>query len=129
MQFDDGRDESKPQPGAGIMPGRVKPHETLHDAPPLVREFVAAARAADAFENAAANERLQHGLKMPRRQAMPRGQSFCGDWMPGSLHRHVDDCSYGKNSFARKQRHGAGKTSLERNCLTAAVITYNYWAV
>jgi len=99
------------------------------DTTPVAGELVATVRTADAFEDAAANQRLQHGFKMPRRQAMPRGQRFCGDWMPGSLHRHVDDCSYGKDSFARKQRHGAGKTSLERNCLTAAIITYNYWAV
>ena len=39
------------------------------DAPALARELVAAARPADAFEDAVAHQRLQHRLEMARRQA------------------------------------------------------------
>lgn len=61
---------------------------------------------------------------MTWRQTMPRGESLCRNRMAAFLHGHVDDRSNGKNSFAGKQRHEAQETSLEENCSTAVVISY-----
>ena len=99
------------------------------DAPAVAGEFVAAARAANAFQDSAAHQRLQHGFKMPRRQAMARGESLCGDRLSMRLHRHVDDCGDGKNSFAGKQRHEGEKRRVRGIGSTSAVIYYNTCAV
>ena len=44
------------------------------DAAPLARQFVAAARAADALQDALADQGLQHRLQMARRQVVAVGQ-------------------------------------------------------
>ena len=93
-------------------------------APAVAREFVAAARAADAAKNAAADQRLQNRFKMPRRQAMARGKSFCGDRLPMLLHRDIDDRGNSENSFAGKQRHRKLETSRQAIDSPAVVIYY-----
>ncbi len=72
---------------------------------PLARQLVAAARAADAFEDAVADERLQHRLEMAWRQAVPGRQRLGGYRAAAALKRHVDHSSNRKDSFAREQRH------------------------
>ena len=78
-----------------------------HDA--LARELVAAARAADAFQNAVAHQRLQHRLEMARRQAMPGRERLGGNRTACGLQCHVDDGRNRKDTFAREQRHEGGK--------------------
>ncbi len=74
-------------------------------AAPLAREFVAAARAADALENAMTHQRLQHRLEMPRRKAVARRQGFGGDGPASRVERDVDDGGDRQNAFARQERH------------------------
>src|ERR1700692_3880618 len=69
------------------------------------RTLVAAARAADAFEDSFADQALQHGLQVSRRQVMARRERFCRDWTSWSLHRHIDDGCNCEESFAWEQRH------------------------
>jgi hypothetical protein len=80
-------------------------------APAVAGEFVAAARTADAAQNAATDQSLQNRFEMPRRQAMARGECFCGDWLSTLLHRDINDRGNSENSFARKQWHRALETS------------------
>jgi hypothetical protein len=47
------------------------------DPRPLASEFVTAAGSADAAQNPLADQRLQDGLKVARRQTMARRESFC----------------------------------------------------
>ena len=52
----------------GIFDGNGRAQDIVRGHPPRVaRKLVAAARSAHAAQNTAANERLQNGLKMPRR--------------------------------------------------------------
>jgi hypothetical protein len=72
---------------------------------PFPREFVAAARTADAFQNAFAHQRPQHRLKVARRQAVPRRQGFRCNRMSVRLQRDVDDRCNGEDSFSGEQWH------------------------
>ena len=76
----------------------------------LARQFVAAARAADAFEDAVVHQRLQHRLEMARRQLVAGGQGLGRDRPPSAVERDVDDGGDGQKAFAGQQRHvGAGR--------------------
>ena len=83
--------------------------------PAFARQRVAAARAADAFEDTVANQSLQHRLEMPRRQAMPLGQRLRRNRALARPQCHVDDGGNSQDSFAREQRHEAQPTSQEEN--------------
>jgi hypothetical protein len=49
------------------------------DAAALARQFIAAARAAQPFENIGANQRLKKRFEMPGRQSQPPGEGFGRD--------------------------------------------------
>jgi hypothetical protein len=91
----------------------------------VARQFVTAARSADAMQNSAANERLQHRLEMPWRQAVTRGKRFCGNRLSLRLHCHVNDGGDGEDCFAGKQRHGRIKRRCTRIGLLREVIYYD----
>ena len=75
------------------------------DPAPLARQFVAAARPADALEDAVAHQRLQHRLEMPWRQPVARRQRLSGNRPPARMERDVDDGGNGQNAFAGQKRH------------------------
>ena len=67
--------------------------------PTVAGKFIAAARTADATQNAATDQRLQNRFEMPWRQAVARGERFCGDRLPTLLHRDIDDRGDSENSL------------------------------
>ena len=67
-----------------------------------LRQFVAAARSADALQNALADQRLQHRLEMPRRQMMTSGQCLSGNRTAPRIERDVDDGCDREDAFARQ---------------------------
>ena len=78
----------------------------------FAREFVAAVRPANAFQNAIAHKRLQHRFEMARRKLMTRGKRL-GRHRPASrIDGHVDHSGNGKNAFARNQRHYRHQSQL-----------------
>jgi hypothetical protein len=98
---------SEPRCGFSLpstVPGRAQDIIGRHP-PALAGECITAARAADAAQDAVADQRLQHGFEMPRRQAMPRRKLFRGNRMRVRLQCHVDDGSNCQDTFAREQRH------------------------
>jgi hypothetical protein len=84
--------------------------------PSIACKLVAAARAADALQYSVAHQRLQHGFKMPRWQAVARGECFCGNRVALRLYCHVDNCSNREDSFAGEQRH-AGENVASRKII------------
>ena len=63
--------------------------------PALASELVAAMWATNAFQNPATHQRLQNRFKMPRRQAVMRGERFCRNRLAMVLQcdiNHRGDC-------------------------------------
>src|SRR5262249_62191966 len=75
------------------------------DAPPLAPELVAAARTADALEDAGAHQRLQDRLEMARRKRIARRKSLGRYRTPLRVDGDVEDSRNGEEAFARQQRH------------------------
>jgi hypothetical protein len=75
----------------------------------LTGKLVTAAWAGNAFEDSVADQRLQHGLKVSRRQAMTRCEGLGGNRSPRRLQCHVDNRGNCKKSFAREQSHEQGR--------------------
>jgi hypothetical protein len=71
----------------------------------LPGELIAAPRSPQAFEDALADQRLEHGLQMSRREPMTRCQGFGGDGPATGMQRDIDNGCDGKNAFARQERH------------------------
>ena len=83
------------------------------DAALLAGELVAAARPADALEDAVAHQRLQDRLQMPWRQAVARRQRLGCDRSPACIERDVNDGGDCQNAFARQERH---RENLQVEC-------------
>ena len=101
---------------AGVLDGAGGAQDVVGgDAAPLARELVAAARPADALEDADPDQGLQHRLQMTGGQGMAGGQRLRGYRTAPAMKRDVDDGSNREKSLAGKQRHAG----------TAFVIPYN----
>jgi len=72
------------------------------DAALLARELIAAARPADAFEDAMPHQGLKDRLKMARRQAMTMCKRFGSDRPSPRVQRNVDDSRDSQDAFARQ---------------------------
>ena len=68
----------------------------------ISRQLIAAPRTANAFKDSTADQRLQNGFQMARRQAVARRKRFCGDRLSMLLHCDVNDSSNGQNCFTRQ---------------------------
>ena len=101
---------------AGVLDGAGGAKDVVGgDAAPLAGEFVAAARPADALQDADPDQGLQHRLQMAGWQGMAGGQCLRGYRMAPAMKGDVDDCSNREKSLAGEQRHAG----------TAFVIPYN----
>ena len=66
----------------------------------LASEFIAAARAAHAAQDAFMHQRLQHRLEVARRQLVPAGKGFGGNRLVVRIQGDVDHRGDGKNAFS-----------------------------
>ena len=79
-------------------------------------KLVTAARSANAAQDSAADECLQNGFQVPRRQAVTCGKGLCGNRLPMLLHRDIDNRGDSENSFAGQQRHREEQTRVRGDC-------------
>jgi len=54
------------------------------------------------------NQRLEHGLQMPRRKIVPRGELARRQRILARVKRDIDNGGNGQETLAGQKRHGAG---------------------